>query len=69
MLNTMERIRYEERLDALDAYSFKAHEQAEEAADESCDMYCLEGDERTAYWAKVYYAEYDRLMDEYEKTL
>lgn len=69
MLNTMERIHYEDRLDALDAYSFKAHEQAEEAAEETCDMFALEGDERTAYWSKVYYAEYDRLMDEYEKTL
>lgn len=69
MLNTLELLHYEDRLDALDAYSFKAHEQAEETADETCDMFCLEGDERTAYWNKVYYAEYDRLMDEYEKTL
>ena len=69
MLNTLERLHYEDRLDALDAYSFKAHEQAEEAADEACDMVALEGDERTTYWNKVYYAEYDRLMDEYEKTL
>ena len=69
MLNTLERLRYEDRLDALDAYSFKAHERAEEAAEETCDMFCLEGDERTAYWNKVYYAEYDRLMDAYEKAL
>ena len=48
---------YEERLDALDAYSFKAHEQAEETAEETCDMFALEGEERTAYWNKVYYAE------------
>ena len=69
MLNTMERIHYEDRLDALDAYSFKAHEMAEESAEETCDMFALEGEERTAYWNKAYYAEYDRLMDEYEKTL
>lgn len=60
---------YEERLDALDAYSLKAHDMAEETAEETCDMFALEGDERTAYWNKVYYAEYDRLMDQYEKTL
>ena len=69
MLNTLERLHYEDRLDALDAYSFKAHEMAEEAADETCDMFALEGEERTAYWDKVYYAEYERLMEEYEKTL
>lgn len=60
---------YEERMDALDAYSFKAHERAEVTADDTCDMFGLDGEERTSYWAKVYYAEYDRLMDEYEKTL
>ena len=35
---------YEERLDALDAYSFKAHERAEETADDTCDMFGLEGE-------------------------
>lgn len=68
-MNELEVLRYEDRLDALDTYSLKAHEQAEETAEETCDMFALEGDERTAYWDKVYYAEYDRLMDEYEKTL
>ena len=60
---------YEEKLEALDLYSNEAHDKAEEAAAETCDMFGLEGEERTDYWNKVYYAEYDRLMDEYEKTL
>lgn len=60
---------YEKKLEALDLYSNEAHDKAEEAADETCDMFGLEGEERTDYWNKVYYAEYDRLMDEYEKTL
>lgn len=60
---------YEEKLEALDLYSNDAHDLAQEAADETCDMFGLEGAERTAYWEKVYYAEYDRLMDAYEKTL
>lgn len=60
---------YEEKLEALDLYSNEAHDKAEEAAEETCDMFGLEGEERTDYWNKVYYAEYDRLMDEYEKTL
>ena len=60
---------YEEKLEALDLYSNEAHDKAEEAADETCDMFGLEGEERTDYWNTVYYAEYDRLMDEYDKTL
>ena len=59
---------YEARIDAMDAYSHKAEEKAEETADETCDMFGLEGEERRAYWDKVYYAEYDRLMGEYEKN-
>ena len=69
MLSAYEIMKREERLDKIDAYSIKAEEAAEEAADEACDMFCLEGEERRAYWDKVYYAEYERLMDEYEKTL
>lgn len=67
MMTAYELLLHEDRMDALDAYSDKAHEQAEEAADETCDMFGLEGDERKAYWDKVYYAEYDRLMEAYEK--
>lgn len=66
-MNDLEILYYEDRLDALDAQRDKAHEQAEEAADETCDMFGLEGDERAAYWEKVYYAEFDRLMEAYEK--
>ena len=69
MLSAYEIMMREERLDKIDAYSIKAEEAAEEAADESCDMFGLEGEERRAYWDKVYYAEYERLMDEYEKSL
>ena len=69
MMSALEILHYEDRLDAIDAYSIKAEEKAEEYADEYCDMFGLEGDERSAEWGRVYYAEYDRLMDEYEKTL
>lgn len=69
MMNALEILRYEERMDALDAYSEKADRKAEEIADDLCDQFGLEGQERSDYWSKVYYAEYDRLMDEYEKTL
>lgn len=69
MMNALEILHYEERMDALDAYSEKADERAEEFADDLCDQFGLEGQERSDYWNKVYYAEYDRLMDEYEKTL
>ena len=69
MLSAYEILQYEDRLDKIDAYSVKAEEAAEETADETCDMFGLEGEERRAYWDKVYYAEYERLMDEYEKTL
>lgn len=60
---------YEEKLEALDLYSNEAHDLAEEAADETCDMFALEGAERNVYWDKVYRAEYDRLMEAYEKSL
>ena len=69
MMSAIEILHYEDRLDAIDAARIKAEEAAEETADETCDMFGLEGDERRAYWDKVYYAEYERLMDEYEKTL
>lgn len=69
MMSALEILHYEDRLDKIDAYSIKAEEAAEEAADEACDMFGLEGEERRAYWNKVYFAEYERLMDEYEKNL
>lgn len=69
MMSALEILHYEARLDAIDAYSIKAEEKAEEYADEYCDMFGLEGDERSDEWVRVYYAEYERLMDEYEKTL
>lgn len=69
MWKTIEQMDYEERLDAMDAYSEIAEEKASEAADETCDMFGLEGQERSDYWDKVYYAEYERLMEEYEKSL
>ena len=66
-MTAYELLLHEDRMDAFDAYAEVAHEQAEEAADETCDMFGHEGDERKAYWDKVYYAEYDRLMEAYEK--
>lgn len=69
MPNAYEILRVEDRMDALDAYSETAHDLAEEAADETCDMFALEGAERNVYWDKVYRAEYDRLMEAYEKAL
>ena len=69
MMNALEILRYEERMDALDAYSEKADERAEEFADEVCDECGLEGEERFAWWDRVYYEEYARLMAEYEKNL
>lgn len=69
MMTDYEILMCEDRLNAIDAYSVKAGEKAEEIADETCDMFGLDGEERHSYWDKVYYAEYDRLMDEYEKTL
>ena len=68
-MNALEILHYEERMDALDAYSEKADEKAEEFAEEVCDACGLEGQERDEYFAKVYHEEYERLVAEYEKTL
>lgn len=69
MLSAIEILHYEDRLDALDLYSDKATARAEEKADELCDMFGLEGDERKSCWDKAYNEEYERLMEEYEKAL
>lgn len=69
MLNAIECAEYEARLDAMDAYAHKADRKAEEFADEVCDECGLEGEERFAWWDRVYYEEYARLMAEYEKNL
>lgn len=69
MLSAIEILHYEDRLDALDLYSDKATAKAEEMADELCDMFGLEGDERKRYCHKAFTEEYDRLMEEYEKAL
>ena len=69
MMSALEILHYEDRLDALDAYSEKADCKAQETADEMCDMFGLDGAERETYWNKVYYAEYARLMAETEKSL
>ena len=69
MMTALEIMHYEDRLDALDAYSEKADAKAEEFADEVCDSCGLEGQERDEYFAKVYRETYDLLMAEYEKTL
>lgn len=69
MMNALEILRYEERMDALDAYSEKADRKEEEFADEVCYECGLEGQERDEYFAKVYHEEYERLVAEYKKTL